>query len=218
MPKGQELIDFIEDINEYNKIFEHPNLAIFMPDLGLMEMKIQPLELLQLSVLGGQFKFKTVQSRIVLNSKVLFNFILGFDETMQATYSNFLDTISYRVPFEKYFTKVHLGEEYIEFGTPNSNLDSDYQIHNTKLNIISAKKLTYPSLEAYWKILKEEYDEKAKNFKYTLQENPIPEVNSKTTDEDLKSNSTIQADLPEILEIADKINQKTGTDKKNKIK
>ncbi|MCK6598410.1 MAG: hypothetical protein L6Q37_08610, partial [Bdellovibrionaceae bacterium] len=215
--KKQELIDFIEDVHEYNKLFEHPNIVKYIPDVGIAEMKIHPLGLLQLSTLGNKFKFKTVQSRLVLNNKDLLTFTLGFDETNEATYSNFLDTKSYSLPFSKYFEKVRLGEEFINFLTPNSNLDSDYQIHNSKLNLISSKKLSYLNLEAYWKILKEEFDQKTKLYKYSLQENPTPEVYSKTTIEDLKSNSTIESDLTEIRELADKI-QQMYPDRKNRIK
>lgn len=215
--KEQELSEFTEDITTYNQIFNHPNIVVFVPDAGIIELRIQPSNEFQLPILGDLFNFKSVQAKGIKNNIELFTLTLGFDEAQQVSYNNTMGTISYTLQFNKFFTKVRLGDEYNSIGSQKSSLDYDYQTHNSKINLISNKKINYTSFAGYWKVLTEKIDETSKVYKYSLEENPKPEFFSKTTNNDLASNSTIQVDLPEINEIANKIKEKAGSDRKKII-
>jgi hypothetical protein len=216
--KNQELEDFREEVNSYKQILSQNGSVSFIPKIGIVQLKISPLDVSQLSFLGGQFNFKNVKINTAVGGQELIKGIGGIDEDQQATYVSMLESINYSLPFNKFFSKAQLGEVAIDIFKPISKLDADYQSKNSQMKVISNEKLDYESLHAYWKVLQEEFDAKMKVYKYVLQENSLPQVYSKTTNKDLISNKTIQADLPEIIAIASEIEKKTNGTRINKIK
>lgn len=213
IPEGKESADFQKDFNIQhksqikailNEIQNKKNLVGYAPFMGVFHYKIVDAEPLTEAVLGQNIILESKKIQLI-GEKATIEIFLGFDfdkEIYLVTNSLEKHKKTWTLP-ERLKDQIFLGQPQLGSYYFDSKLPDVYLTTQNSYILKTNKASFYKNISGYYNIEKISQEGVNKTIKVT--EKYPPTFVDTLSPDDLKTNDTIQSDLPEIVEIAGNI-------------
>lgn len=216
VPLGLKLTNLSKEISNIDEVITNSSKYVsyyFKNGLVSTFVKKQDTQLIREFGLNLILDSHSIDFKI--KDKIIFSFIVGEDKSNNISIWETNGVKSWTLT-KNIWKNLKLGTFDESHQAIKSELSSKYLDMHSSIQFFSNKELSYPHINAYWKINSTGFD-KIENLKvYNLSENEIPVYSDKAIPDDLISNETIQTELPRIQIIAKQIQSKTTT-RKDKI-
>ncbi len=214
LPPNGILSNFLLDSDDIESF--PSNAWSYSKNTGLMTLKIGSRRTQTYEAFNQKVTFSGKDAQVIAQDKVLLTGFIGEQKEQGFKISDFGKQQTWQVPKAVWITQ-SLGNNRADLSKIASRLPEGYlQTHNS-LKIQSPEPLAYDRLSAYWTVTDVVTDPQTKMVTTALTESPSATFAAAATADELSSNKTIQADLPQIQAIAQDILKKQPSDRRAQI-
>lgn len=218
-PEGKQLSNFFNELTASKTPPKElkTEVVAYIPNVGLADIRLERTnELKKVHEFGLDLNLEIFRLDYSVRGTILGKAELGKDSQHEISVSINGKSRTWTIN-EQIFKSQRLGSVTSAANYLTSDLAESYLEKSNTIEMLGENKPTYKNFDAYWTLLSQRQESSGLTV-FTYQENTDHTFRAEQKAADLKSNSTIQTDLPEIKKVAAQILKQAPQNRKMQIK